>query len=404
MTKYGSGYRPAFVTQRDGSSLANSNCRMASIAMGLDYQTAGAETATAAAMRTYTDDQSGGTGSDDARQAWARGWDESLRVMDGYTFADVVDDLRAGRVVHLDVWASSVGEVCLSGSGEYGHTIAVLPDYNADGWAVGDPWCTGGYARVLEADLRRGAEFWGGQVYSLAADEPDYPSGGPGPRDPRVLVIVQRIVRRLMTLYDPSNPAPAPPGRDTGGGAVLYTTTKIQAANGGSDVDFIGSEHYIGDTGEPLRALEMVAGDKWQTFDGEVRGTFSHDATVHIYGRPDAHKDQYAVRINTGILYADGVTRPSLVLVSTSRAPIELPPSGDPDIAERDEQWREWLLAGSPGYEVEADGLRQAASRIATLSEEDVRDYEQGLCFFCRASRGHAPDCSYVALRSLLAG
>ena len=61
MTKYGD-YRPAFVTQRDGSSLANSNCRMASISMGLAYDASpqGSKTSTGKEMRTYTDDQSGG--------------------------------------------------------------------------------------------------------------------------------------------------------------------------------------------------------------------------------------------------------------------------------------------------------------------------------------------------------
>ena len=69
----------------------------------------------------------------------------------------------------------------------------------------------------------------------------------------------------------------------------------------------------------------------------------------------------------------------------------------------------------------DCDALREAASRIAYLDEDDIRDYEQGLCFFCGAGfepipgpRGgtkgnrwrrpvHAPTCSYVALRAALA-
>ena len=65
-----------------------------------------------------------------------------------------------------------------------------------------------------------------------------------------------------------------------------------------------------------------------------------------------------------------------------------------------------------------AEGLREAASRIAALTEDDVRDYEQGLCFFCggasvpipgprggvkgerRRKRVHEPECSYIALRA----
>lgn len=219
------GYRPEFVTQRDGSALANSNCRMASIAMGLDLETVGGKTSTGSKMRSYTDDQSGGTDSGDARQAWDRGYGASLIVRDGHTFDDALDDLREFRGVNLDVWHATVGGPCLSGSGAYGHNIYVHPDYNADGWAVGDPWCTNGYHRVSESKLRSGAERWGSEVYGRALDESDYPSGGPGPRDPRVLLIVARIAKRLMSEAYPGGPMGRLIKADTGGGAILYTAT-----------------------------------------------------------------------------------------------------------------------------------------------------------------------------------
>jgi hypothetical protein len=59
---------------------------------------------------------------------------------------------------------------------------------------------------------------------------------------------------------------------------------------------------------------------------------------------------------------------------------------------------------------------------IANLSEDDVRDYEQGLCFFCgegwvlvpgpRGGKGkwtndhtqHSQDCAYVAIRDYVQG
>jgi hypothetical protein len=62
----------------------------------------------------------------------------------------------------------------------------------------------------------------------------------------------------------------------------------------------------------------------------------------------------------------------------------------------------------------------RVARSIADLTEEDIRDYEQGLCFFCGKSMdwgkgkrysieeirsrvpAHDPDCSWVALRSAL--
>jgi len=335
---------------------------MASIAMGLDYHTAGDRVATAAKMRTYTDDQSGGTGSDDARQAWDRGYDQSLRVMDGSTFADVLDDLKAGRVVHLDVWAASVGQECLSGSGAYGHTVAVLPDHNGDGWAVGDPWCTGGYGRIPQADLQRGAEYWGGQVYSLAADEPDYPSGGPGPRDPRVLVIVQRIVRRLMTQYDPSKPAPAPPGRDTGGGAVLYTTTKVQsgttAPEEGDDMAIQAASGLTSNYRIDIAAGVAFYADANLTAQ---EGSMSAAASVVYVGGPIGETEpSRAVLVTTGTVYDDGEKRATVVYVDKDdvpepyriEAPVPVPPSDDEleaALEARDAEWREWLLAGSPG-------------------------------------------------------
>jgi len=212
-------YRPAFVTQRDGSPLANANCRMASIAMGLDLETRGVKRSTGSKMRSYTSDQSGGTDSGDAREAWDRGYSESLVVRDGRTFDEALDDLRAGRGVHLDVWHASAGGPCLSGTGSYGHTIYVQPDHNADGWAVGDPWCTDGFHRVTEAKLRAGAERWGSEVYGRALEEPDYPTGGLPTTDPRVLVIVRRIVKRLMDAAYPGGPSMTLERPDTGGGA-----------------------------------------------------------------------------------------------------------------------------------------------------------------------------------------
>ena len=219
-------YRPAFVTQRDGSSLANSNCRMGSVSMGIDLESRGEVLApTASKMRSHTSDQSGGTDSGDAKEAWSRGYGRTLIVKDGGTFDQALDYLREFRAVHLDVWHASVGGPCISGSGAYGHTMIVLPDQNADGWAVGDPWCTDGYHRVSESKLRAGAERWGSEVYGRAAEEPDYPTGGPDPRDPAVLRIVSRIVKRLMTEADPGHPYGTLRHPDTGGGAILFTIT-----------------------------------------------------------------------------------------------------------------------------------------------------------------------------------
>ena len=120
-------YRAVPVSQRDGSSLANTNCRMASIATGLDYESAGIQVSNGAEMRSRQSDQSGGTDSGDAAEAWAS-YGQTLRIRDGATWADAEHDLEAGRLVHLDVWAASAAGPCLVGDGGYGHTIAVAPE------------------------------------------------------------------------------------------------------------------------------------------------------------------------------------------------------------------------------------------------------------------------------------
>ena len=87
-------------------------------------------------------DQSGGTDSGDAAEAWAS-YGQSLRIRDGETWADAVDDLEDGRLVHLDVWAAAMAPAgCPSGTGQYGHTIAVAPEQSGTRWLVSDPWCS----------------------------------------------------------------------------------------------------------------------------------------------------------------------------------------------------------------------------------------------------------------------
>jgi hypothetical protein len=219
-------YRPAPVTQRDGSPLASSNCRMASIATGLDYETGGAKRSTGAAMRTHTADQSGGTDSGDAREAWADGYGESLTVRDGAGWPEALAALAAGHLVHLDVWHAAVGGPCLSGGGAYGHTIAVLPDCAGGSWLVADPWCSPAkWSRVTEAKLRAGAEAWGAEVYGRAREAPEYATGSAGER----AAIVERIVRELMTRYHAGGEElVARFSPDTGGQSILFTQTQAR--------------------------------------------------------------------------------------------------------------------------------------------------------------------------------
>ena len=153
-------YRAAPITQRDGSPLANSNCRMAAVATGIDYHTAGAITSTGAEMRTRQSDQVGGTDSGDAAEAWAT-YGQDLAIRDGRTWADLVVDLDAGRAVQLDVWHATAGGPCLSGSGAYGHSMAVAPERSGSRLlVVGSVVLAGVVAmvgRIRAARRRRGA-------------------------------------------------------------------------------------------------------------------------------------------------------------------------------------------------------------------------------------------------------
>jgi hypothetical protein len=209
---------------------------MASISTGLDYDTGGAKRSTGAKMRSYTADQEGGTDAGDAQESWRKGFSETLTVRDGGLWPDVLADLGAGRMVHLDVWHASVGGPCLSGSGQYGHTMAVLPDCLDDAWLVADPWCRpASWVRVAEAKLRAGAERWGSQVYGGAALESDWPTGGDSrPRDPDVLAIVERVAKRLMSAAFPGHPGQL--AETSGPPRILYTVTRPMPLAGGTDM------------------------------------------------------------------------------------------------------------------------------------------------------------------------
>lgn len=328
-------YRPGFVTQRDGSSLANSNCRMASIAMGLDLETLGEQTSTGKKMRSYTDDQSGGTDSGDARQAWDRGYDQSLIVKDGGTFDQALDYLREYRAVHLDVWHASVGGPCLSGSGSYGHTMIVLPDYSADGWLVGDPWCTSGFKRVAESKLRAGAERWGSEVYGRATEEPDYPTGGPSPTDPRVLRIIARIVKRFMSEADPGNPTGVLRHPDTGGGAILFTITHPLTVKG-ADMGIAYRPQIYADPGVALY-LDSACTNKITTT--QAGGELTTLGGIAAKDADGADYSALAVLVSTSHLRDDGATMRAVLWAKRE----DLPDAASSEV----KPWQEsvWQLA-----------------------------------------------------------
>jgi len=216
--------RPKPVTQRDGSKLQNSNCRMASVSTGLDFHTVGAKTSNAGKMRSFTSDQTGGTGSDDAKEAWTKGFKQGLTIRDGGPWSGVLLALREGRGVNLDVWHAFLTSGCISGEGRYGHNIYVHPDNDGSKWLVSDPWCKpASWKRISEAELRKAAEEWGRRVRSQT-----------GLREP-TMPVLRAAALVLMRLWQPEREMPEGDPTDTGGEVetggyqpIMFTTTNRQ--------------------------------------------------------------------------------------------------------------------------------------------------------------------------------
>jgi len=339
-------YRAAPVTQRDGSALASSNCRMAAIATGIDHESAGSRLSSGSAMRARQDDQSGGTDSSDAAQAWAT-YGRELRIRDGETFEGALEDLEAGRLVHLDVWHAAAAGPCLSGSGNYGHTIAIAPERSGSRWLTADPWCSPARWEWWEESLlRAGAESWGGQLYGAAT------MGRPRPSELVLLALMRLAAKRFMSRYRPDRPAAgllAPTGGSAG--RVMFTTTGIPEL----EVRDMAINAAAG-----LRTNLRTTVPAGLPFfeDPELRsqlGLMSANADVVYVGNPIGESvpgGSRAILVNTGTAYGDGSVRPMIVYVAAAAIdPYSVPPPSD-DLAtaidERDRQWREWLLDGSP--------------------------------------------------------
>jgi hypothetical protein len=344
---------------------------MASIATGIAYHSADAAhpqgriTSTGAKMRSFTTDQSGGTDSGDAVQSWHNGYAQTLTVRDGYTFDNALQDLTKGSLVHLDVWHGTVGGPCLSGSGGYGHTMAVAPDCKGGSWLVADPWCSPPrWARVTESKLRAGAEEWGRRVLGAATGGSDWtgPKDWPDPADlddPR-WAILRRVARLLMERYHAGGlDDPSPDPGDTGGGQkILFTRTQAipLAGGGGSDVAnaVIDSRPQLGDVAAGVDFFEAPGGARI----GEMSKAF---VGIEVVGVPmDASADHLnlgwrAIWLDTQAV--NGVTSRKIVYVSTAdltnlRAiPTPTPPPStdcDDAIAARDAEWEAWELKGAP--------------------------------------------------------
>jgi hypothetical protein len=329
-------YRATAVTQRDGSSLANQNCRMAAIATAIDFHTLGDTRSSGKAMRAAQDDQTGGTDSGDARQAWQDGYGESLAVGDGGVWADVLEALEAGRMVCLDVWHASVSGagICHSGSGAYGHTIAVAPDLAGDSWLVSDPWCSPGkWGRVTAAELRQGAEEWGGRVYREATGGHAPPSSSPLPE------LLALAGRRLMSRSYPGHERTIPERDDTGGGVVLFTYSRAQAME----------TDDMGPTFSPKASVGVAtvhtAGNLILTSSGEFQPIplgYVRNVAQIVTKTDEPYAGQTAYLVSAG----DGESALLMAFLATY---VPHPTDGDPgSIDERDAEWISALTHGEP--------------------------------------------------------
>lgn len=335
-------YIPKPVTQRDGSELANSNCLMAAAAVGLDYETLGAKTSTGKKMRSYCGDQSGGTNSDEIEQAWHDGYNENPTTRDGQPFTKVVADLEAGRLVMLQVWHATTGKVCVSGTGAYGHGMAVAPKQRMnDGqreWYVADPWCNPPkWAWVRESKLKAGAEEW--VKHSASGAIGTYGDRWP---DPNIvpLPMLREAARKLMTRYHPGNPSPFLFAGGVSGPkapGVLFVSTVVHKE---TDVAINGSGKGISTTSRTR--LTADAGFYRDPEFTEKYGTLSEGRECILLG-PALGTNAFAILVNTSKPYDDGNDRPTVVYVTKDKCsdPYDVDePAPNPD---QDRLWREWL-------------------------------------------------------------
>jgi hypothetical protein len=323
---------------------------MASIATGLDFESAGIQTSSGAEMRARQSDQSGGTDSGDAAEAWAS-YGQDLRIRDGETWADALYDLEAGRLVHLDIWAASMAPAgCPSGTAQYGHTIAVAPERSGTRWLVSDPWCSPPkWAWIDEALLRAGAEDWGAMCYGEA-------TAGGGTLSERVLRALMRLAaKRIMTAFRPDAPALVRPPADTAGagGRIMFTTTGTHAEPAQETDMPINAAAGLVTT---IRA-RVPAGTDWfkDANLAQRGGGFAAEADVVFVGSPVGETvpgGSYAVLFNTGTLYG-GEVRPTIAYVATGDIDTySVPPPSAVDVeeieAQRDAAWENALRHGDP--------------------------------------------------------
>lgn len=339
-------YRAKPVTQRDGSKLQNSNCLMATAATGLDYHTLGEKVSTGSHMRQLSGDLSGGTNSDEIEKAWKRGYAEDPVTRDGQPWSKVAEDLAAGRLVMLQVWAATVGSpLCCTSA--VGHGIAVAPETRVtDGrreYLVADPWCRPAkWVWVREDKLKAGAEKWARQMGAGALDcgvKPPAPGSEPS-------AAWLNFTHAFWEFYgDPTAPADVEPSDDGAmgpGDGVLFASTKPHPE------EEEGTDVAINTNGSDIQSKRRVDLTADAGFYAEATldtkyGTLDKGRSCIVIG-PALGTTAMAILVNTSKPYSDGQKRWTVVYVTKDKCgdtyTVETPPADDDA---RDKAWRSWL-------------------------------------------------------------
>lgn len=282
-----------------------SNCTMTAGAMALDFHTLGGTDVWGGDLRHAPGqpDMTGGTDLWDVEKAWSHyGADLSIRSGAGWSAA--IADHDAGRALILTGEGNVPGAATFDG----GHAICILPETgHDDDWLMADPLSTGPEWVTEGALYEWAARLSSGINYARTAAHPPMP--------------------------------PQEGADDVAMNAATGIMSTIRA-------DVPGGLDWFEDANLTKRG-----------------GAFSKDSSVYFLGNPIGEAPEggsRAVLIQTGNLYGDGSVRPSIVYVAAGAVhTYSVPPPVTEDVdqivaeavAARDEEWRGWLLAESPGSE-----------------------------------------------------
>jgi hypothetical protein len=285
-----------------------SNCTMTAAALAFAYATGDKSGPWGGDMRHHQDDLSGGTDLYDADIAFNR-MGQNLDVLIGEGWSLLKAKRNEGRAIIVQ----GEGNVPGSESFDGGHACCIGLETASDGkWLWGDPLASG-WQWVTESSIRDWAENLSTGIYFAATKVAPMP-GGSEPPPPEGSDIVE-------SFFVPTSPQLA----SVKSGAWLYQNSGLDSNPANIQVDPGRDMPLVGKTGD-AHIVAYVKSDGTRTDDsywvknGDVTGTKTDPAFPA--GGGGASQDDI-----------DAAVAAALV--------------------DRDDDWTEWLLAGSPGTAVE---------------------------------------------------